>query len=415
MNTIIEVNNLSKKYRISHKKDGSHYFTFREDIIKNLKKPFDWITGSKEGKEDVWALKNVSFEVERGEILGIIGPNGAGKSTLLKILTRITPPSEGKAIIRGRVGSLLEVGIGFHPELTGRENIYLNGAILGMKKKEIDKKFNDIVDFAGIEKFLDTPVKRYSSGMYIRLAFSVAIHMELEILLVDEVLAVGDAEFQKKCLGKMDEITKKSGRTILFVSHNMAAVQSLCQRSILLRDGKIEKIGPTQEVVREYMKEIESSKQTEWKGDSGDNNVRISHTWVRTLDSGGRFHTASDIEVGIEINVVHPIRDLILGFWLYSEYGYELAYALYDDEENSPPPIIQPGRLVKKFIIPADTLARGIYSIKFDVGIHNTKRIIGSEGGLIFNLENISGRGTRFIIDKTKGYAAIFRPKWTVK
>ena len=205
--------------------------------------------------EEFWALKDVSFEVQEGEVLGIIGRNGAGKSTLLKILSRITEPTSGRITLRGRVASLLEVGTGFHPELTGRENIFLNGAILGMSRAEIRKKFDEIVAFAEIEKFLDTPVKRYSSGMYVRLAFAVAAHLEPEILIVDEVLAVGDAEFQKKCLGKMNEVSRRDGRTVLFVSHNMAAVTQLTERAILLSHGSIAHSGECQSVVQFYLAE----------------------------------------------------------------------------------------------------------------------------------------------------------------
>jgi len=234
--------NLSKKYKIGERVP---YKTLREEIIKFFKKD------KKKKDEYIWALKDVSFEVKRGEVVGIIGPNGAGKSTLLKILSRITEPTNGYAEVYGRVGSLLEVGVGFHPELTGRENIYLNGAMLGMTKKEIDKKFDQIVSFAEIERFIDTPVKHYSSGMYVRLAFSVAAHLEPEILLVDEVLAVGDISFQQKCLGKMEEVTKE-GRTVLFVSHNMGAIRSLCEKVIWLENGKIKKEGDANAVTIEY-------------------------------------------------------------------------------------------------------------------------------------------------------------------
>src|SRR4030066_1519635 len=229
---IIEITNLSKQYRIGKREP---YKMLRDTIVNTVKAPLRVF--SKNGADEdntVWALKDVSFEVNEGEILGIIGRNGAGKTTLLKILSRITEPTEGEIRIRGRVGSLLEVGTGFHPELTGRENIFLNGAILGMRKEEIKKKFDEIVAFAETEKFLDTPVKRYSSGMYVRLAFAVAAHLEPEILIIDEVLAVGDAEFQKKCLGKMEDVSKSEGRTVLFVSHNLDAVQRLCTNSILL-------------------------------------------------------------------------------------------------------------------------------------------------------------------------------------
>jgi lipopolysaccharide transport system ATP-binding protein len=238
----IKVVNLSKKYKIGERVP---YKTLREEIIKFFKRD------RKKENGYIWALKDVSLEIKRGEIVGIIGPNGAGKTTLLKILSRITEPTDGYAEVYGRVGSLLEVGVGFHPELTGRENIYLNGAMLGMSKKEIDKKFDQIVSFAEIEKFIDTPVKHYSSGMYVRLAFSVAAHLEPEILLVDEVLAVGDISFQQKCLGKMDQVTKE-GRTVLFVSHNMGAIRSLCKRVIWLENGKIKKEGDANSVTIEY-------------------------------------------------------------------------------------------------------------------------------------------------------------------
>lgn len=254
---IISVKDIGKKYNITHQR--GKYIALRDVIANVMSNPFAFlkkktIAGVKGGsREDFWALKDVNFEVHKGEIVGIIGSNGAGKSTLLKILSQITPPTTGEIKIQGRVGSLLEVGTGFHPELTGRENVFLNGAILGMTEKEIAKKFDDIVKFSGIEQFLDTPVKRYSSGMYVRLAFSVAAHMEPDILVIDEVLAVGDAEFQKKCMGKMEEITNKDGRTILFVSHNMSAIKTLCTKTILLEKGQVKKIGKTNEVIQYYL------------------------------------------------------------------------------------------------------------------------------------------------------------------
>jgi len=263
---IIEVRGVGKKYDIRHMRGG--YIALRDVVMNVIKSPFSFLKSKAkqvvglEKKEEFWALKDISFEVNKGEVVGIIGANGAGKSTLLKILSQITPPTEGEIILRGRVGSLLEVGTGFHPELSGRENIFLNGAILGMKRREIEEKFDQIVKFAGIEKFLDTPVKYYSSGMYVRLAFSVAAHMEPDILLVDEVLAVGDAEFQKKCLGKMEEVTKKDGRTIILVSHNMSAIEQLCKKTILLEHGNVRMVGDTKDVIAEYINTKESmSKQ----------------------------------------------------------------------------------------------------------------------------------------------------------
>lgn len=251
MKPIIEVNHISKKYRIGVEQK---YLTLRDSIVSSLSKfiPSDKKEDNSLKSGEFWALKNVSFEVNQGEVLGIIGKNGAGKSTILKILSRITPPTEGEINLRGRVASLLEVGTGFHPELTGRENIYLNGAILGMGRKEISKKFNEIIDFSGIGKFIDTPVKRYSSGMYTRLAFAVSSSLKPEIMIVDEVLAVGDAEFQKKCLRRMNDVVK-GGRTIIFVSHNLAAIQNLCQRCILLQDGLIALEGKTEDVIDTYL------------------------------------------------------------------------------------------------------------------------------------------------------------------
>ncbi|WP_017292541.1 ABC transporter ATP-binding protein [Geminocystis herdmanii] len=255
--TIITVENLGKKYVIAHEKPER--YTALRDVIANGAKSFGQklFKGQKtldtSEKEEFWALKDVSFEIKRGDRVGIIGRNGAGKSTLLKILSRITEPTTGKISIKGRVASLLEVGTGFHPELTGRENIFLNGAILGMSRVEIKKKFDEIVAFAEVEKFLDTPVKRYSSGMYVRLAFAVAAHLEPEILIVDEVLAVGDAQFQKKCLGKMEDVANNEGRTVLFVSHNMSAIQSLCNQIIYMKFGQIESLGDVNETINLYL------------------------------------------------------------------------------------------------------------------------------------------------------------------
>jgi len=256
IDSVIRVKNLGKRYRIG---GYERYKTLRDTLTDTLTAPFRWQrhgnpANGKGLPDHVWALKDISFEISRGEVVGIIGRNGAGKSTLLKLLSRITEPTEGQAEIHGRVGSLLEVGAGFHPELTGRENIYLNGVILGMRKVEITKKFDEIVAFAEIEKFLDTPVKHYSSGMYMRLAFAVAAHLEPEILLIDEVLAVGDLAFQKKCLGKISDVASQ-GRTVLFVSHNLIAVENLCSRSILLKQGEVLVAGETRQVLSEYIGE----------------------------------------------------------------------------------------------------------------------------------------------------------------
>lgn len=274
---IIRVENLSKCYRIHHE-SRERYTALRDVITRKVRRLFSPSTTSHQPstEEDFWALKDVSFEVNQGEVVGIIGRNGAGKSTLLKILSRITEPTKGRITLNGRIASLLEVGTGFHPELTGRENIYLNGAILGMTKAEIKSKFDEIVAFAEVERFLDTPVKRYSSGMYVRLAFAVAAHLEPEILVVDEVLAVGDAQFQKKCLGKMQEVSK-GGRTVLFVSHNMSAVMNLCNTGILLRNGEVQFAGDIKQAVGAYLEQAGQNSGFIAKGSarSGDRNVFI--------------------------------------------------------------------------------------------------------------------------------------------
>ena len=249
-NAALSVRGLGKKYRIAHEREP--YGRLTESVASLVRTPYDRLRGRLRQEDEIfWALRDVTFEVQHGEVLGIIGRNGAGKSTLLKIMSRITEPTEGDATIQGRVGSLLEVGTGFHPELTGRENIFMSGAVLGMQRREIARRFDEIVEFAGIEQFLDTPVKRYSSGMQVRLGFSVAAHMETDVLIVDEVLAVGDAEFQKRCLSAMGDISQR-GRTVLFVSHNMAAVSALCDRAVVLENGSVALDGPVETVVQDY-------------------------------------------------------------------------------------------------------------------------------------------------------------------
>lgn len=312
---IIEVKNIGKKYNITHQKGG--YIALRDVLMNIIKSPFSFLkTKAKQvtglaTKEDFWALDDINFEIKKGEVIGIIGGNGAGKSTLLKILSQITPPTTGEIIIRGTVGSLLEVGTGFHPELSGRENIFLNGAILGMSQKEVAKKFDQIVDFAGIEKFLDTPVKYYSSGMYVRLAFSVAAHMEPDILIIDEVLAVGDSDFQKKCLGKMDEVTKTDGRTILFVSHNMSAIEKLCKNTIWLHNGQIKMIGKTSSIIEKYLLNAVPSDQVALKDRLDRKGTgQIKATNIEFRDSKGEktkaFTCGQDAQIWVDYEVSDP-------------------------------------------------------------------------------------------------------------
>lgn len=302
MKPIIDVEGLSKSYVISHQPKAD-YGSFRDDIVNLLRRPFQPNITQGSSRETLWALKDVGFEVLQGDIFGVIGGNGAGKSTLLKILSRITDPTEGHAVLRGRVGSLLEVGTGFHPELTGRENIFLNGAILGMRKQEIEKRFDEIVTFSEIERFLDTPVKFYSSGMYVRLAFAVAAHLEPDVLIVDEVLSVGDARFQKKSLGKMSEAAT-SGATVLLVSHNMASIESLCTRAMFLDHGRLVKIGSTTEVIEEYLSLASTAasqnlaERTDRKGDG-----RLRFTGV-SLRSGKRGKYSEIAQCGQDLEFV---------------------------------------------------------------------------------------------------------------
>jgi lipopolysaccharide transport system ATP-binding protein len=296
----VRVDKLSKRYQIGTRKRT--HDSLKERLSDSLREMFGG-QGVDAGERTLWSLRDVSFDVREGEAFGVIGPNGAGKSTLLKILSRITEPTEGRAEILGRVGSLLEVGTGFHPDLSGRENVYLNGAILGMRKTEIDAKFDEIVAFAGVERFLDTPIKRYSSGMYTRLAFAVAAHLEPEILIVDEVLAVGDSAFQKKCLGKMENVTKL-GRTVLFVSHNMAAVSRLCQRAVLLEGGRLVACGPSQDIVDQYMRNVEQLSQltlAERTDRLGSQALRFTGLELRDADGHAIPQAASGQDVALAL------------------------------------------------------------------------------------------------------------------
>jgi lipopolysaccharide transport system ATP-binding protein len=319
--------------------------------------------------QELWALKDVSFDVPQGQVLGIVGRNGAGKSTLLKILTRITTPTAGRAEIIGRVGSLLEVGTGFHPELTGRENVYLNGALLGMKRREITAKFDDIVEFSGVEKFIDTPVKRYSSGMYVRLAFSVAAHLEPEILIVDEVLAVGDAEFQRRCLGRMADISE-SGRTVLFVSHNMQAVSRLCDSAILLHDGQVVQRGRSADVVAGYLQSgLGLTAERVWPEESapGDDVVRLLA--ARVVDEEGELLDAADVRrpVGIEMTfrVLRPGFQLFPKIKVYDGSGGTAFNALDTHPRWLEP--VDPGDYVSTAWIPGNLLNEGLMSVQVAV------------------------------------------------
>jgi lipopolysaccharide transport system ATP-binding protein len=359
----IAARDLAKRYRIGELQ--ASYGTLRESLVRAVRHVGRRGGHRAAGHPEVWALDGVSFELAEGEVLGLIGGNGAGKSTLLRILTRITSPTRGEAEIRGRVGSLLEVGTGFHPELTGRENVYLNGAILGMKRREITGKFDDIVEFAGVERFIDTPVKRYSSGMYVRLAFSVAAHLEPEILLVDEVLAVGDAEFQQRCLGRM-EAFGESGRTVIFVSHNMQTIAQLCDRAILLERGQVVLDGDSADVVARYLQSgLGSGSNRVWPDDApapGDDLVRLR--WARVVGEDGELLDAVDVRrsVGVQIafRILRPGEPVMPKFKLVDRRG-DVAFNAFDTAPRWRSPSA-PGDYVATAWIPGNLLNEGLYS-----------------------------------------------------
>jgi lipopolysaccharide transport system ATP-binding protein len=382
-NAVIEVENLGKRYQIWHK--GTANDSLREVVMTGVRSAatrprshFSRQPRLTPGTEEFWALRDVSFQVPRGEVLGLIGRNGAGKSTLLKLLSRITEPTTGRFGLRGRVSSLLEVGTGFHPELSGRENIFLNGAILGMKRSEIRRKFDTIVAFSEIEKFLDTPVKRYSSGMYVRLAFAVAAHLEPEILIVDEVLAVGDVAFQKKCLGRMSEVAKED-RTVLFVSHNMQAVQHLCSRAILLQRGQVLEDGPVTQVVRRYHEELRSAdlNANTAVGDEhfrrGTGAARLHNIQIQDTTGQERqdFQMGETIRFGLSYRVLLPIPNLWAAVVLRSGSSGEFVTTARHMVSSGPLAVGQEGSLIIEW--PSVNLRPGEYPLYFWLGDHEPR------------------------------------------
>jgi len=370
---VIQVSNLAKQYHIGLREKANR--NFREALVDTATAPFRNLKTlarltkvTDEGPDVIWALRNVSFDVAEGEALGIIGRNGAGKSTLLKILSRITEPTAGEVKLYGRVGSLLEVGTGFHSELTGRENIYLNGAILGMRKAEIDRKFDEIVAFSEIEKFLDTPVKRYSSGMYVRLAFAVAAHLEPEILLVDEVLAVGDAAFQKKCLGKMGDVAK-GGRTILFVSHNTSAIQALCTRCLWIDKGGIRMDGQTHRVVTEYLNQGHvTTCHHAWPRDEAPGNRSMRILSVTLRDSTGEPCSSVGISRPISVEIIYEVIEkgtrATFSLHLLDENDVHVFSSLSNTADNKLHDIpLEPGLYRSACTIPGNLLNNGRYTV----------------------------------------------------
>jgi lipopolysaccharide transport system ATP-binding protein len=424
---VIKAENLGKMYTIGHQAERGGYTALRDVLMQNARtlwsKTKDLATGKPiiqgDTLEEVWALKDVSFEIRRGEAVGIIGRNGAGKSTLLKILSRITEPTTGRVTIKGRVASLLEVGTGFHPELSGRENIYLNGTILGMTRVEIKRKFDEIVAFAEVEKYLDTPVKRYSSGMYVRLAFAVAAHLEPEILVVDEVLAVGDMQFQKKCLGKMKDVSSNEGRTVLFVSHNMNAVINLCKKAILLNDGKMISYGHTKKIVDLYIGANEGiSGEKVWNDISkapGDDIVRL-HA-VRVRNDEGMVSPNVDIQKPLYIEMefwnLKPKARLVPNIHFYNDMGIHLFASATNHDTNSHPLPIGLFRAICK--IPGNFFAAGRISITTNISTLEFNNIIhvSKADVLCFNVEETGGVSGKSVY----GWPGVLRPMldWTLE
>jgi lipopolysaccharide transport system ATP-binding protein len=375
---IIEVNDLSKCYRL-----GQIGMTSLRDDIERLWRRFRHGGDRKEDARTFWALRDVSFSVQQGEVLGVIGKNGAGKSTLLKLLSRITEPTSGQAILRGRLASLLEVGTGFHRDLTGRENIFLNGATLGMTRAEIRRKFDEIVDFSGVEKFLDTPVKRYSSGMIVRLGFAVAAHLEPEILIIDEVLAVGDAEFQKRCLGKMHSVSQDAGRTVIFVSHNMNAIEHICGRCLMLKDGRIDQISKdVSSVIKSYLDlNKDSTGVNLWRNQGGffDNDyflpLEMKAVHAESGESPVVFTPSESVMVKISGLVRTPKHNLQVGFGLYTADNLLLFWSTITDGPEESWPTLDTGRCEFTAVIPPGLLNQGSYRVELFLGLHHEKWI----------------------------------------
>lgn len=424
-NPIIQVSSISKRYRLGviNRRTFGDELAYRWHQFRG-RNPSDFMgkVGSRsvESGSEFWALKDVSFEVEQGEVLGLIGSNGAGKSTLLKILTRVTEPTSGKAIIRGRVGSLLEVGTGFHPELTGRENVYMNGAILGMKRREIDAKFDEIVDFSGVEMFLDTPVKRYSSGMYVRLAFAVAAHLESEVLLVDEVLAVGDAAFQKKCLGKMGEISN-GGRTILFVSHNMSAIENLCSRAVWFQDGRVVSMGACAEIIHSYLSAkgsiMEQVPLCDRKDRQGTGRVKAVNFYVTDLDGNkvSKLQSGGSYQFCLTCRTAHgedPPLNVISSIGLSDPSGKTvwLARSNFTNQNQN----LSPGDTVLVCTVRDFNLAEGAYKVDLFLSQDETEVFdwVSSAADIVVAGGDYFGTGSKGL---PANCATLTRSEWSSK
>ena len=399
-NLAVRVEDIGKQYNIFKE---AQYTTLREKIVEVVKSPVKTLLNPT-GSQKFWALRNVSFSIEHGQVLGVIGKNGAGKSTLLKILSRVVEPTEGEAEVHGRVGSLLEVGTGFHPELTGRENIFLNGAILGMKKTEIEKKFDEIVAFSEIDKFIDTPVKRYSSGMYMRLAFAVSAHLEPEILVVDEVLAVGDAEFQRKCLGKMSDVASE-GRTVIFVSHNMSAIQRLTQECIILDKGKMVLRARTPEAVDYYLtNDFSASGERKYSAAEIPASahpftpvaVRVKNNANVTTDN---LLSVEPVTIEVEYELATDVTGLRVGVYLMTSRGeYVLtSFDTDDPEKYHALGVRKAGRYISRCTIPADTLNEGRFVIGINASSYMVQRYFADERAINFTINATGAPGMQWV------------------
>lgn len=414
----VEVNDIGKRYRIGV--SARQYNTLRDTLSNVFQNPKSRLHTKMNDSNSFWALKNVNFKVEEGKAIGIIGRNGAGKSTLLKILSRVTEPTEGTAVIRGRVGSLLEVGTGFHPELTGRENIFLNGAILGMKRAEIEKKLDEIIAFSEVEKFVDTPVKRYSSGMYLRLAFAVAAHLDPEILVVDEVLAVGDAEFQRKCLGKMSDVANQ-GRTVLFVSHNMSAIMRLTDQTVVLDHGKVAMQGPTSDAVDYYLSQGFSQEgQREWKDDEFDRDPAPFHPEkIRILSNEGNIsdtvRSTEKFYVEFDYSLDEDIAGLRVGLYIISTRGEFIltSFDVDDPIEFEKYSTRKAGKYTSRCEIPADFLNEGRFVVGVNASIFKIRTFFHDEQAIAFNVNSTGAPGTQWPENRT----GLIRPRlnWEIE
>ena len=399
---VIQVENLSKLYRLGQVGTGSIFHDVNRwwHTVRGKEDPYMRVgelnDRTQRGNSDyVWALKDINFDVEQGEVLGIIGRNGAGKSTLLKILSRTTAPTTGSIKVKGRIASLLEVGTGFHPELSGRDNIFMNGTILGMTRAEIKSKFDEIVEFAGVERYLDTPVKRYSSGMYVRLAFAVAAHLESEILIVDEVLAVGDMEFQKKCLGKMKDVSEKQGRTVLFVSHNMPVISNISDKVVLVDNGSVIFLGNTEKVISEYLKYLNSNKVNATKFHQHafqSEEFKLTSVLVTQKNRDGLdFINTMPIDIELKYEIRTRLIGFRIGFDLYDNKSSMVLFRSFHDDLIDDINYIESGEYTSSVNLPIDFLKEGSYILNIIAGVHNQKWLMKDDLQISFNIVKVGG------------------------